>query len=949
MPTVQHKKRGSPTRNSAARHSNAIDEQLDRYRAMRNFDVTAEPKGGSKRSSKSRVAEKDSQLPFVIQKHAATRLHYDFRLGWRGVLKSWAVTKGPSYYPGDKRLAVQVEDHPIEYGGFEGIIPKGQYGGGTVMLWDEGTWTPHGDADEGLAKGRLKFTLHGKKLHGDWALIRMGGKAAEEKKPNWLLIKEHDEYERSATDPPVTEEEPDSVVTGRDLDAIAENQDHVWGSQGSRKQAESKPSSVNSKKQSAVSTEVAARDRRAGKSPKFTGADSALRGAPKETLPKFVPPQLALQVSEAPEGAEWIHELKLDGYRIQGRISLPKSHASSPVALITRGGLDWTHRMPDIARVLAELPVRSALLDGEVVVFDEKGGTSFALLQAAFQEEKKQQLTYVVFDLLHLDGHNLRRLPLESRKQMLQKLLANLDDLDTVRFSEHLEMSGREIFQKACQLGAEGIVSKRAAAPYSSGRNGTWLKIKCVRQQEFVIGGFTPPSKSGVGIGALLLGYYRDGKLVYAGRTGTGFTQKMRKNMRTMLDKVRRERTPFVSLPAEAARDAKWVEPKFVCEVNFATWTADNLVRQASFQGLREDKPAKEVKREVPIDLEDAKDGRVNNSGLKKPAKAQKKQGAKHTVAHLENKTRSQKKTTSGDEPFPIVLTHPDKQVDSETKLTKRELADYFWAVREHMLPHISKRPLSIVRCPQGSTQPCFFQKHVTGNLPEGIEGIDIRGRKSGAIETYITLSTPLALAGLAQMGVLEIHPWGSSNSDIEKPDMLIFDLDPDEAISWSTLAESAREVRSRLRQCKLESFLKTTGGKGLHVGAPIKPEHEWPVVKNFALAFASQMEAENRQLYLTKMTKAARKGKIYIDYLRNERGATSIAPYSPRTRHGAPVAAPLDWKELDGKKVPRFLVADFEEWKGRLRHDPWKPMLTKRQALRKDVLARFTSGRESG
>ncbi len=949
MPTATPKKRGSKirdsssTRNSAVRHSNAIDEQLDRYREMRNFDVTAEPKGGTK----TPASGKDSKLPFVIQKHAATRLHYDFRLGWRGVLKSWAVTKGPSYYPGDKRLAVQVEDHPIEYGGFEGIIPKGQYGGGTVMLWDEGTWAPHGNADEGLAKGRLKFTLYGKKLHGDWALIRMGGKAAEEKKPNWLLIKEHDKYERSVTDPCVTDEEPDSVVTGRDLDAIAENQDHVWGSQGSRK-SEVKSTSASAKKQAATEAKGAVRERRADKSAKAAGMDGALRGVAKEALPKFVPPQLALQVSEAPEGAEWIHELKLDGYRMQGRIEHPKSPASAPVKLITRGGLDWTHRMPDIARSLAELPVNSALLDGEVVVFDENGGTSFALLQAAFQEGKKQQLTYVVFDLLHLEGHNLRGLPLERRKQMLQELLADPEDQDTVRFSEHLGMRGHEIFRKACELGAEGIVSKRTSAPYSSGRNGTWLKIKCVRQQEFVIGGFTPPSKSGVGIGALLLGYYRDGELVYAGRTGTGFTQKMRKNMRAMLDKVKQERPPFASLPSGAARDARWVEPKFVCEVNFATWTADNLVRQASFQGLREDKPAKEVKREIPINLEDAVEAPDGDSEPKQSTKAGKKENVKPAAARLENKSRSSKKSTSRDEPFPIALTHPDKQVDSETKLTKRDLADYFWAVREHMLPHIAERPLSIVRCPQGSTQPCFFQKHVTGNLPEGIEGIDIRGRKSGEIETYITLSTPLALAGLAQMGVLEIHPWGSSNSDIEKPNMLIFDLDPDEAISWATLAESAREVRSRLRQCKLESFLKTTGGKGLHVVAPIEPKHEWPVVKNFALAFASQMEAENRQLYLTKMTKAARKGKIYIDYLRNERGATSIAPYSPRARHGAPVAAPLDWKELDEKKVPRFLVADFEGWKARLRHDPWKAMLTKRQSLREDILARFTSGRAS-
>jgi len=927
-PAAKARKSAEPRKSAASRHADAIDDQLARYRAMRNFDVTAEPKGGSKKS-----ATKDSQLPFLIQKHAATRLHYDFRLGWRGVLKSWAVTKGPSYVPGDKRLAVQVEDHPIEYGGFEGIIPQGQYGGGTVMLWDEGTWTPHGDADEGLAKGRLKFTLHGKKLHGDWALIRMGGKAAGEKKSNWLLIKEHDKFERGPDDPCVTVEEPDSVVTGRDLDAIAKNQDHVWGSQGSRRQVEKSESDGTpaAKKTSAPRAKI---DR------------ALLRGAPEEAFPKFVPPQLALQVDEAPEGPEWVHELKLDGYRIQARVDHAKG-GKSPVALITRGGLDWTHRTPQVARELGELPVKSAVLDGEVVVFDEKGLTNFAMLQAAFQEAKKQPLTYVIFDLLHLDGHNLRGLPLERRKKLLAGLLAAHANGDTIRFGEHLGASGKEIFEHACRLGAEGIVSKRSSAPYSSGRSATWLKIKCIRRQEFVIGGFTPPSKSGVGIGALLLGYYRDGKLIYAGRTGTGFTQKMRKGMRAVLEKIERKQPAFASLPQGAADQARWVEPKLVCEVNFATWTADNLVRQASFQGLREDKPASEVKREVPIKLNEAGDAASDSKPARRRSVTVRK--AKPMVALRVRKAQNADKTTPPESGFPIALTHPDKQVDSETKLTKRELADYFWAVREHILPYIAERPLSIVRCPRGSTQPCFFQKHVTDNLPEGIEGIEIRGRRSGAVESYITISTPLGLAGLAQMGVLEIHPWGSTNDDIEKPNMLIFDLDPDEAIDWKTLAESAREVRARLKKCKLESFLKTTGGKGLHIVAPIAPEHDWPVVKEFAHEFALRMEAENPRLFLTKMTKAARKGKIFIDYLRNDRGATSIAPYSPRARQGAPVAVPLDWKELDAEHLPRLLVAEFNEWKHRLRRDPWKKMLATRQAISADVLARFTSAPVSG
>jgi bifunctional non-homologous end joining protein LigD len=959
MATAQTKKKSSRARSSAA-----IEKQLARYRSMRDFDLTAEPRG----ESKKRGNQNDSELPFVIQKHAATRLHYDFRLGWHGVLKSWAVTKGPSYYPGDKRLAVQVEDHPMEYGGFEGIIPKGQYGGGTVMLWDHGTWKPHGDVDEGLEKGRLKFTLEGDKLRGDWALIRMGGKAAGEKKANWLLIKEHDGQERGSDDTPVTEEEPDSVVTGRDLDAIAENQDHVWGATGSEQRKEEKKQSSSSKDKAAVASTDHRQSAPRSASPQAPSFAGELKGAPKESLPKFVPPQLALQVTEAPDGSEWIHELKLDGYRMQGRVATARGKKSRSATLITRGGLDWTHRMPDVAAALAKLPVTDALLDGEVVVFDDDGKTSFAELQAAFQEGRKKPLTYVIFDLLHLNGHNLRSLALERRKNLLEKLLAEATDGDhegILRYSEHLGTRGREIFEKACQLGAEGIVSKKASAPYSSGRAGSWLKIKCVRQQEFVIGGFTPPSKSGVGIGSLLLGYYRDGKLIYAGRTGTGFTQKARLQMRKRLEEIRQPRPVFSSVPLDGARDAQWVEPKYVCEVKFATWTADNLVRQASFQGLREDKPAKEVTRELPVESSGTKkSSRKEKSSRKKAGDsaasngAHTKSGARATPAShhsgrtttraIASKTNSSK-SSKADETFPVPLTHPDKQVDSETKLTKQQLADYFWAVRDHMLPHIVHRPLSIVRCPQGSTKPCFFQKHVTDSLPDGIEGIDIRGRRSGVVESYITLSTPLGLAGLAQMGVLEIHPWGSTNSDIEKPDRLVFDLDPDEAIPWKTLAESAREVRARLKDCKLESFLKTTGGKGLHIVAPIAPERDWPVVKEFAHDFANRMAAENAALYLTKMTKADRKGKIFIDYLRNDRGATSVAPFSPRARHGAPVAVTMDWKELDSAKPPRFLVADFSEWKWRLRHDPWTAMLKKRQAIPAKLLEPLISSQPSG
>lgn len=874
-----------------------VDRQLERYRSMRDFHTTAEPRGRASRNSPAK-----DDLPFVIQKHAATRLHYDFRLGWRGVLKSWAVTKGPSYFTGDKRLAVQVEDHPIEYGGFEGIIPKGQYGGGTVMVWDQGTWEPHGDVDEGLEKGRLKFALHGTKMHGNWTLIRMG-QHGPPGKSNWLLIKEHDEYERPETDEPVTEEAPDSAITGRNLEEIGSQQDHVWGSTGAEKRRPVQAKASVKRKVDAPATRPARKP------------DAALEKLPKESLAAFIQPELAVQATKPPAGKDWVYELKLDGYRIQARIAAlsksSKAKNAARVSLLTRKGLDWTARMPDIASKLGELSATSALLDGEVVVLTPKGGTSFADLQAAFQHESRKVLTYFVFDLLHLDGKNLRNLPLIERKRLLENLLLSIGKNDIVRLSEHLQTDGATVFAKACQLGAEGIVAKLGSAPYLSGRNASWVKIKCIKQQEFVIGGFTPPSDDSHGIGALLLGYYENGKLIYAGRTGTGFTQKTHRSLRDKVDKLLSKKSPFSELPAAARRNASFIQPKLVAEVSFATWTADNLLRQAAFKGLREDKSAEEVRREIPVDAEPR--------GEEKPILKKKEMIAQKPANAA--KSGSRKSET----PLPIRLTNPDKQLDEESHLTKRALADYYWAFAANMLPHIAHRPLSIVRCPEGSSKPCFFQKHVTSTLPDGIESVEIRDRKGGPPEPYITLSTAEALTGLAQMGVLEIHPWGSKNDALEYPDVLVFDLDPDTAIAWSVLAESAREVRSRLKKLGLQSFVKTTGGKGLHIVAPIEPKHEWPVVKEFARAFAERMAADNSHLYLTKMTKSARKNKIYIDFQRNDRGATAIAPYSPRARHGAPVAVPLEWKELESSRAPRFLVANFAEWAKRLRHDPWK------------------------
>ena len=568
--------------------------------------------------------------------------------------------------------------------------------------------------------------------------------------------------------------------------------------------------------------------------------------------------------------------------------------------------------MKTIAAEVAALPVDTAILDGEVVVLAENGTTSFADLQAAFQEGIRKPLTYFVFDLLHLNGHNLRDLPLVERKALLSGLLKDAGEF--LRFSEHLETGGEAMLHHACELHAEGIVSKRASGKYSSGRSADWLKLKCRREQELVIGAFTLPSNGIHGVGALLLGYYKGGKLIYAGRTGTGFTQKTHGILRDQLDKLRHATSSFDNPPAEACKGAIWVKPQLVAQVQFATWTADNLVRQAAFKGLREDKPADEVRREEPSIAPQP------NRSVKP-----KKQASLRKPADLAAKTATKK--AAGEAHPPVRLTHPDKILDTESDLTKQQLADYYWAVAPHMLPHIADRPLSLVRCPEGSEKPCFFQKHVNSMLPPGIGSVDVPDKKTGKPEPYITLSTPEALAGLAQMGVLEIHPWGSRNEDLEHPDRIIIDLDPDAAISWQTLAASAGEIRAQLKKIGLESFLKGTGGKGLHVVVPIDPKHEWPEIKQFAHAFVLQMEKQEPSLYLTKMSKAARKGRIFLDYLRNERGATAVAAFSPRARAGATVSMPLPWTELKSAERPVFHAAEFNKWKERLARDPWKKM----------------------
>ena len=589
------------------------------------------------------------------------------------------------------------------------------------------------------------------------------------------------------------------------------------------------------------------------------------------------------------------------------------------VQMFTRSGLDWTDRVRSVAAEVARLPVENVTLDGEVVVLAENGTTNFADLQASFQEGARNPLTYFCFDLLHVEGHSPRDLPLIERKALLAKVLASADEV-SLQFSEHLETNGPAMFKKACELHAEGIVSKRSQAPYNGSRNGDWLKSKCLHEQEFVIGGYTLPGKGktgGPGLGALLLGYYdgdpkHGGRLIYAGRSGTGFTQKFAVLLRKRLEPAEVAQSPFHDPSAEARRGAIWVRPSTVAQVRFATWTADQQVRQAAFLGLREDKPASEVRRE------DAAPTPKTNAG-KSSALPRHDAGA-NVSAPLPKP--------------PVRLTHPDKLLDPTSGLTKQQLADFYWAVAPRMLPHIAGRALSLVRLPNGIGKESFYQKHVTSTLPPGFDSVPVPDKKTGVVEQYVSLATPEAIASLAQMSVLEVHPWGSMADDLERPDRLVIDLDPDESLSWATLTEAAADVRAQLKRLKLESFVKTTGGKGLHVVVPIAPELAYPEIKQWCHGFVTLMERGNPRLYLTKMTKAMRVNKIYLDYLRNERGATAVAPYSPRARAGVGVAVPLAWAELEQAERPDFRVGNLGHWSARLKKDPWARMLELPQAI---------------
>ena len=831
-------------------------DSLSPYRKKRNFGITSEPRGT--------VARPGKALSFVIQKHAASRLHYDFRLELDGTLKSWAVPKGPSFDPKVKRMAVHVEDHPLSYGGFEGVIPKGEYGAGTVIVWDRGTWVPSGDPREGYRSGKLKFELHGEKMSGRWTLVRMHGRREERQEP-WLLIKEQDEEARLAAEFDVVGEKPDSVLAKRPGAA--------------RKTGSGRGLS------------------RARKQPKGgTGKQSVLpQGAVKAKLPLTLSPQLATLVDAPPANEGWTYEVKFDGYRLLTRIE------GDAVRLFTRNGNDWTSRLKSLADEVKRLGLASAWIDGEIVILDPKGNPSFQALQGAFDSSKTSDIVYFVFDLPHFDGYDLARSPLAERRRLLKAILDKAPHSERIRFSEDFDAPVAQLLQGACRKGLEGLIGKRADAPYSSARSSSWIKLKCTRRQEFVIVGYTDPKGARAGFGSLLLGFHDEhGNLAYAGNVGTGFDDALLRSLRAKLMALETDKPPLS--PAPRGVKGHWVRPRLIAEVAFTEWTQDGRIRHPVFHGLRTDKDPRAITREEPVEP---------------PGKG---------------------KATA------ITITHPERIVDARSKATKLDLVDYYERIATRMLPHLEGRPIALVRAPQGIGGKLFFQKHGEAIRIPGIRQLDRRFWPGHP--AMLEIASAQALAGAAQMNVIELHTWNSTTRDIARPDRVIFDLDPGEGVTWEALKEATALTKKMLDLLGVKSFLKTSGGKGLHVVVPLTPRWDYPRVKDASEAIVVHMSRTLPGLFVSKSGARNRVGRIFIDYLRNGRGATTVAAFSARARPGLGVSVPVTWKELAGLvAADQWNIFNVHERLAKQRPDPWKDYSSTRQTLEKAMKALAAGG----
>ncbi|CAM8620323.1 DNA ligase D [Sphingobium sp.] len=791
------------------------EDRLATYRAKRDFARTAEPSGATQPAAGN---------GFVVQKHAASRLHYDFRLELDGVLLSWAVTRGPSANPDDKRLAVRTEDHPLDYARFEGTIPKGEYGGGTVMLWDNGTWEPIAGKDPRttLPEGHLHFTLHGRRMQGEWILFRLKPRGRE-KAENWILRKVNDAFAGGSDD--LIGLHLTSIDSGRTMEEIAA------GKPVARSKAKASPAAPASAKAQVRKPARATKRRKAGR-----------------ILPPFQPVQLATLVDHVPPGDRWLHELKYDGYRTLLAIGNGEGRA------YTRSGLDWSDRFAGLIGDAVTLDAESALIDGEAVVVLPDGRTSFQALQAALKDDPNA-IDYFAFDLIELNGEDLTKRPLLERKELLAALIG--EGQGHLRYSDHIIGRGEQLFASFCAAGLEGVISKRTDARYSGARSGTWVKTKCIRRQEFVVVGWTPSDKQR-GFRALLLGVNEKGVLRYAGKVGTGFTGDEIERLMVLMTPLE-QKTATVEAPRAAVRGAHWIKPKLVAEVAFIEFTHEGVLRHSSYLGLREDKKpeAVVVETEAPV------------GELSAPA-------ATSTVK----------------------ISNRERVIFPEGKLTKGQLADYYEAVAEIMLPWSGSRPISLVRCPQGRDKKCFFQKHDAGSFGDEVKHVAIR-EKDGHGEPYLFVDTPAGLLTCVQMGTIEFHGWGARIEDVEKADRLVFDLDPDEGLDFKEVVSAAFHLQDVLGQMGLATFPMVTGGKGVHVIAPLTPTAQWPVVKDFAHRFAMALEQADPDRFTAALAKARRTGRIFIDYLRNQRGATAVMPYSARSRPFAPIAVPLSWEEL--------------------------------------------------
>ncbi|KQV83555.1 DNA ligase D [Rhizobium sp. Root1220] len=855
-----------------------MPDNLSKYRAKRDFKKTAEPSGVANVKSSNRRR-------FVIQKHDATRLHYDLRIEMDGVFKSWAVTKGPSLDPQDKRLAVEVEDHPLDYGDFEGTIPKGQYGGGTVMLWDRGYWQPEGNKtpEEALAKGDFKFTLQGERLQGSFVLVRMRNDRDGGKRTNWLLIKHQDDFSVEDDGASVLEKNNTSVASGRTMEAIASGKgrkpkpfmvqngsveaDAVWDSNEGLA-AEERQAGTNAREQSSVSR----------------SRTSSTRSA-KSRMPDFIPPQLCESLERPPSSKGWIHEIKFDGYRIQMRVQ------NGQVTLKTRKGLDWTAKYPAIAQSASTLP--DMLIDGEICALDENGAPDFAALQAALSEGKTNALVYFAFDLLFEGDEDLRDLPLTDRKDRLATLLSDVGPL--LRFVEHFETGGDAVLRSACRLSLEGIVSKKNDAPYRSGRTATWAKSKCRAGHEVVIGGYATTNGK---FRSLLVGVNRGDHFVYVGRVGTGYGAKVVDTLMPRLKNLETTKSPFTGIGAPKNNpEILWLKPELVAEIEFAGWTADGQVRQAAFKGLREDKPAAEVE-------------------VDRPAPPSKTEVPEPTGG----KTMPSRSRTGGKvEVMGVMISSPDKALWPDAgdgkPVSKVELAQYYETVSNWLIDHIKGRPCSIIRAPDGIGGAQFFQRHAMPGTSNLLELVTVSGDK----KPYLQVDRAEGLAAIAQIGGVELHPWNCAPDQPEVPGRLVFDLDPGDNVDFAAVIEGAREIRDRLEELGLISFCKTTGGKGLHVVAPLAVPKgrklSWDEAKGFAHDVCQNMARDNPERYLIKMSKAQRDGRIFLDYLRNDRMSTAVAPLSPRARQGATVSMPLSWSQVkSGLDPKRFTIRTVPE-----------------------------------